>query len=143
MANSAESEIEGRLRSDASRIDADVSSQLHERIAASVHSAKQVRSIALPERRSDSHWWASGLTGIAAALLIIAFINWNRDTTNGVAESTIATTITPEISERFGSFPLKAQTADLTGPLEEELLKLQSDLEKAREAVERDLRSTL
>ncbi len=37
-------------------------------------------------------------------------------------------------------FPLIAETADWATPLEEELRALQSDLEKARENVERDLR---
>jgi hypothetical protein len=77
-----------------------------------------------------------------AVLLVIVMVEWNRDVPDGLpAEPTAATA--PEIIEFFGVLPLKARTADLTGPLEDELLHLQSDLEKARLSVERDLRSAL
>jgi hypothetical protein len=69
----------------------------------------------------------------------------NRNQDDGVVPSAdeVAATVTPEIAQRLGSIPLNVRTADLTGPLEEELLRLQSDLEKARSKVEQDIRSTL
>jgi hypothetical protein len=38
--------------------------------------------------------------------------------------------------------PLRVKTADLAAPLEDELQNLRSDLEKARDNVERDLKFT-
>jgi hypothetical protein len=57
--------------------------------------------------------------------------------------SAAVTTTTPQVMEIYRPFPLNARTADLTEPLEEELQHLQSDLEKARVSVVRDLRSAL
>jgi hypothetical protein len=45
----------------------------------------------------------------------------------------------PEYIREFEQLPLRAKTADLTAPLEEELKNLRSDLERARENVEQDL----
>ena len=132
-------EFERRLLADANDIRADVSPQLRARINASIRSAAEQRTVPVAPGTRESFWWASSLTGIAAALLVIVLINWNREP---VPEPASVTTVTPEISERPGSIPLKVKTADLTGPLEEELQHLQSDLEKARETVEGDLRLT-
>jgi hypothetical protein len=137
-------DLEQRLREDAGTIDAEVSPQLQQRIAASIHSTKQLRSVSSPQRHKSSYWWASSLTGVTAALLIILLINQDREAGRQPDESSdMVTTTTPEVMEMYRPFPLSARTADLTEPLEEELQHLQSDLEKARESVVRDLRSAL
>jgi hypothetical protein len=149
MARYEDGDVEQRLRADALEVRVDASPELRARIDASIRSAAQIRSV--PDARDSvkgnrSSWWASGLTGLAAALLIILLIDNNREGNDSVVphtEERIATTVTPEVSERLGTLPLKVRTADLTGPLEEELVHLQADLEKARQSVERDLRSTL
>jgi hypothetical protein len=149
MARYKDGDLEQRLREDALDIRVDASPELRARIDASIHSAAQIRTVPAArdsDKRGGPSWWASGLTGLAAALLIILLINNNREDRNSVVPETeqrVATTVTPEVSERLGTLPLKVRTADLTGPLEEELVHLQADLEKARQSVERDLRSTL
>lgn len=143
MTNPETGDLKQRLREDASQIDATVSPQLRQRIAASIHSAKQVRSVAAPGHRSRSYWWASSLTGITAALLIILLVGKDRDAPNARPEIGTVTTVTPEVTDVFRPFPLDARTAVLTEPLEEELQHLQSDLEKARDNVKRDLRNAL
>jgi hypothetical protein len=88
-----------------------------------------------------SLWFASSLTGLAAAIGVIVVLNWNRGEVE-LPPATVADTPSVTDQEEFRGFPLNAQTADLTEPLQEELLNLQADLEKARESVEKDLRST-
>ncbi len=149
MARYEDGDLERRLRADALAIHVNASPELRARIDASIRSVAQIRSVPAVRdsgKRGGSNWWASGLTGLAAALLIILLINTNRDRSQSPvpdADESVATTVTPEVSERLGSLPLKVRTADLTSPLEEELVRLQADLEKARQSVERDLRSTL
>jgi hypothetical protein len=126
--------LERRLKEDAGLISADLSPELQERIRASLESTHPADQT--PQRSQTEGirlWWASSLTGLAAAALIIVFINWNdEEITDPVPSGT--TWPIP------AGFPLKAETAEWTSPLEEELRNLQSDLEKAREEVERDLR---
>jgi len=149
MARYEDDNLEQRLRADALDIDVDTSPELRARIDASIRSVAPIRSVPAARdsgKRGGASWWASGLTGLAAALLIILLINNNREGRNSVipdTEESVASTVTPEVSERLGTLPLKVRTADLTSPLEEELVHLQADLEKARQSVERDLRSTL
>jgi hypothetical protein len=131
--------LERRLKEDASLIKAELAPELQERIRASLEStqpAKQApRAIKTP---GTSLWWASSLTGLAAAALLIVVINWN----GGVEPvDEVSDAAPPGITWSIQSgFPLSAETAEWTAPLEEELKNLQSDLEKARESVERDLR---
>ncbi len=83
-------------------------------------------------------WWASSLTGLVAAALVIVLVNWNF---TGEPVENLSDSAPPETGWPIPSgFPLNAETADWTTPLEEELKNLQSDLEKARDSVERDLR---
>lgn len=146
MARREDTDLEQRLRADARQVNAEVSPELRSRIGASIRAAGQVRSRPAEREAGLPNWWVSGLTGLAAATLIIFLINTNRDGNGPPGRDTgeaVATTVTPEVGERLGSFPLRVRTADLTSPLEEELIHLQEDLEKVRESVERDLRSTL
>ncbi|MCI0518522.1 MAG: hypothetical protein L0Y45_11905 [Woeseiaceae bacterium] len=149
MTRHEDSDLEQRLRADAQQIVADVSPELRARIDASIRSVAPIRSVPASrdaDRSGGPGWWASGLTGLAAALLIILLVNTNRSsgpTPDSVTEDNVATTVTPEVSESLVTLPLKVRTADLTGPLEEELLRLQADIEKARQTVERDLHLTL
>ncbi len=148
MARYEDTDLEQRLRADAMDIRVNASPELRARIDASIRSVAQTRSVPATREAGEpggSSWWASGLTGLAAALLIILLINANREDGQPLVPDTedgIASTVTPEVSERLGTLPLKVRTADLTSPLEEELVHLQADLEKARQSVERDLRST-
>lgn len=149
MARFEDMDLEQRLRNDAQQIRAEISPELRARISASIRSVAPIRSVPASHDSRGSRgpgWWASGLTGLAAALLIILLVNTDRGSepiAPGATDESIATTITPELGENLGTLPLKVRTADLTGPLEEELVRLQADIEKARERVERDLHLTL
>ena len=105
-------DFEKRLSGDAEDIRVEVGPELRARIDASVHGAGRVE----PERdRSGaiiSLWWASSLTGLAAAAVIIAVMNWNRPAS--VPEDSAAeTTVVPHYVERIQEqFPVSATTAE-------------------------------
>ena len=120
-----------RLRDDAARIDVDVSDELDRRIEASLHAAKPQA----PERplvRPPLFWWASTITGIAAAVAVIAIVNLQVREPSEPAVPVDLMATAPRIE-------LHAEAAMLTAPLQEELDKLQSDLKKAEEKVRRDI----
>lgn len=130
--------LDKRLKDDAGLIRADISPEMQERIRASISSTYPVdQELQRPETRGVSLWLSSSLTGLAAAALVIVLVNWK--TTVEPLEETSPTPSQTILSIPTG-FPLSAETAELTIPLEEELRNLQSDLEKARENVERDLK---
>jgi hypothetical protein len=88
-------------------------------------------------------WWASSLTGLAAAAAVIALLNWNRPDPEPVLPEQTAFQVVPDAREYLqqiqGRLPLRAETADFKHGLEDELVKLQADFEKARENVNRDI----
>ena len=132
--------LERRLKEDAERIPADVGPQLRERIRASLEAIPPVESM---PRRTDrpgfSLWLTSSLAGLAGALLVIAIVNWDRGAEPGAETASEPQTMWPI----QGGASLTTETAEWTAPLEDELEKLKSDLEKAKENVERDLRLSL
>ena len=78
-------------------------------------------------------WWASSLTGVAAAIVLIAIVN---------LQGSIPGTPTTEPAAQplvLPSIEWKAETAVLVSPLEEEYENLQSDFEKAEEALKQDI----
>ena len=121
-----------RLRADADRIDVEVSAELEQRIEASLRAVEPAKERSRPLARPPWFWLASTLTGVAAAVAVIAIVNWQA------ADETLAplpvpvATVTPMID-------LNAEAAMLTSPLQEELENLQSDLKKAEEKVRRDI----
>ena len=123
-----------QLREDAEQIECSISPQLDERIRASLHglSPEPVEKPA-PVQRPVSFWWASSLTGIAAAVAVIAILNVQGP---GPEPDTIIPTETPFI---LPIVEWKAETAVLTSPLQQEIEDLQSDLKKAEEAVKEDI----
>ena len=131
--------LEKRLKDDAGLIKVDLAPELQERIRASLESTEQAKQTPQTTKTpGTSLWWASSLTGLAAAALFIVVINWNGGV-EPVGE--VSDPAPPGIRWAIQSgFPLTAKTAEWTAPLEEELKNLRSDLEKARESVERDLR---
>jgi len=123
-----------RLRDDADQIESTISNELDERIRASLQGitpevAAQPASIS----KSFSFWFASSLTGIAAAVLVITVVNIRAPepgtaSTEPVSQALVLPTIQWE-----------ARTAVLTTPLEQEIEDLQSDLKKAEEAIKQDI----
>ena len=117
-----------QLKRDADNIEVRVSDELDHRIAASLRS---VTPEAPRERaRPVGFWWASSLTGIAAAAAVILIINLQQDEPAAPPQDIVVTV--PAID-------WQTETAALTGPLQQELEDLQSDLEKAEKKVREDI----
>jgi len=122
-----------QLRDDAQRIDVTVSDELDRRIDASLRAVtpEPEEHRAVPAARSPLFWWASTITGVAAAIAVIAIVNWR------MPEQPVTPPI--DLVATVPAIDLKAETAMLTTPLQEELDRLQSDLRKAEEKVKRDI----
>ncbi len=122
-----------QLRADADRIDVAVSAELDRRIDASLRAVTPEAEVQRPPpiARPPLFWWASTLTGIAAAIAVIAIVNLRAPEQPVAPELDLVATVPP--------IELKAETAMLTAPLQEELERLQSDLKKAEEKVKRDI----
>jgi len=135
-------EFAKRLKEDAAGIQVDISPELEARIAASIHATeRETGSVDVPIRHR-SYWWASSLTGLAAAALIIALLNWNAvDEPKETTEEQVASVVPEYVRQLNSDFSLKVENADFAEPLEDELEKLKADIEKARNNVRRDLKS--
>ena len=134
-------DLERQLKADAAAIPAEVSPELQKRIAASLQAADTAETSANPARARISSWWISGLTGVACALLLLVLFN-RTEPLPAIEPDTVpvASTVPDSPPADQVEFPLRAEAAEFAEPLEDELEKLQSDLEKAREAVEAELR---
>ena len=127
-------ELASRLRKDADSIDATVSDELDNRIRASLRGMTPMTDeVPTKERtRRAGFWWASSLTGIAAAAAIIAIINSPQEVIAPPATPTNILAAVPTIN-------FKTKTAVMTAQLQEELDNLQSDLKKAEKRVREDI----
>ncbi len=123
-----------RLRHDAENIDAKVSDELDRRIRASLNGVTPAtdRQASTPPARPAGFWWASSLTGIAAAVAVIAIINSQQDVP--VPQATPA-----NIFAAVPTIDLKAETAVMTSPLQQELDALQSDIKKAEKLLREEV----
>ena len=123
-----------QLKRDAETIEVEVSDELDRRIVASLQGVRPEREA--PRHRPAVFWWASSLTGVAAALVLIAIFNARseRDELPQPTPDTspVATAVSPIIE-------WNAQSAMLTSPLRQELDDLQSDIDKARRKVREDI----
>ena len=125
-----------KLRADAEQIEVSISPQLEDRIRASLESVTQDRPQAASKQQPRSFWWASSLTGIAAAAAVIAIINISGPD----PDTAVTQPPPPSLSASRIDFNLKP--AVLTQTLEQELQDIQSDLKKAEQAVRDDLPQT-
>jgi hypothetical protein len=133
-------EFENRLKSDAENIDATISPELRSRIDASLRATEQIRPVPETPGPGIQLWWASSLTGLAAAVIVIVLINWNTPVTEEPTPEPVVSETVPEQSDDIQSlYPPRLKTADFTNPLEEELLKLQADIDRARARVREDV----
>lgn len=128
-----------RLQQDAGAIEAKVPPELRARIDASLEGVTPLRAAGratVPVRL----WWASSLTGLAAAAAVIAIVNWNGDTP-ATLPATPALPVAVTVPDNAEPVPnaLEIRTADFVSPLENELERLRADIEKARESVREDL----
>ena len=135
-------EFERRLKRDADEIRVEASPELRARIEASLHAVTPVRPVAARADATAGLWLASSLAGLAAAVIVIVLINWRSPepvVVEPLARETVPETIPEYRGELFGRLPLSAESAVLTAPLEDELMKLKADVEKARESVKDDI----
>jgi hypothetical protein len=126
-----------QLKTDAARIEVQVSDELENRIAASLQGVTPLQQ--KPQKapqRSALFWWASSLSGVAAALAVIAILNAESPLDAPEVEFA-ATSPVPEIDSPIIDW--KTESAMLTRPLQQELEDLQSDIKKAEEKVKRDV----
>ena len=123
-----------QLRDDAHSIECSVSEELDDRIRASLEGIQpEAGQRPRRESKSFSFWWASSLTGVAAAIVTIAFINLQVPDAGPVStESNPQPLVIPTVQWH-------TETAVLTSPLEQEFEDLQADLKKAEEAVKQDI----
>lgn len=136
-------ELTKRLKKDAAAIQADVSPELAARIAASMQASERETSSADVPARHHAFWWASSLTGMAVAAIVLALLNWNTAKEPlEVPEPPFASVVPESVRQLNRNFALRVENADFSEPLEDELEKLKADLEKARNNVRRDLRDT-
>ena len=126
--------LANRLRHDAENIDAKVSDELDRRIRASINGLTPAtdREASTPPSRPAGFWWASSLTGIAAAVAVIAIVNSQQDAP--VPQATPA-----NIFAAVPTIDLKTETAMMTSPLQQELDALQSDIKKAERRVREEI----
>ena len=121
-----------RLRDDAANINVEVSAELDERIRASLEGVtpERPRDDVVPQR-PRSMWWASSLTGIAAAIVVVVLVNLNQpEPQPATTTAQFIPTFTPT---------LIARPAVMTAPLQRELEDLEADFKKAEEAVRKDI----
>ena len=129
-----------QLREDAATIDAEISAELDSRIRASLaaiepDAAPRQRE---PRRRPVFFWLASSLTGVAAALAVIAVLNIvDMEEPEAVSRTVADNTLQPI---EIPVLDLDVEAAMLTSPLAQELEDLQADLRKAEEVVRGDVR---
>lgn len=140
-------DFEKCLKRDAQQIRIEPSPELQLRIDASLRAAREIGPATRRSTPSTTFWLISSLTGLAAAALVLLLIEWNQedlvppaDAVARVEEPTSFVNL-PE-DWMTGEFPLNVKSADLTRSLEQELIDLQADLERARENVEQDVKNT-
>jgi hypothetical protein len=133
--------LASKLRADAANIDAQISAQLDSRIRASLNAIEpEVARQRQPVRRPVSFWLASSLTGITAALALIAALNMiDSNEPEPVPQNVVGNTV-PPVGIPVLELDLEVEAAMLTGPLARELEDLQADLKKAEELVRGDVR---
>ena len=134
-------EFEKRLKQDADAIRTEISPELTSRIEASLAGVEPIRPVEKePMSTPVNLWWASSLTGLAAAVIVIAVVNWNPPAVDDVPDVAGPVITVPPDDVLIDELPdWDIRTVEFASPLEEELDNLKSDLEKAREKVREDL----
>lgn len=128
-------DLTSKLRRDAGRIGVEVGPEFDERLRASLERAAIRQPPTEPARKPvASFWWASSLTGIAAAIGLIALINFGRQQSPEPPDLSMA-----DVVEPLEMPLLKARKAVMTTPLHRELDNLESDLRKAENALREDM----
>lgn len=127
--------LANRLRQDAEAIEVSVSDELDDRIMASLRGVtpRDSNAARAEKTRPAGFWWASSLTGIAAAAAVILIINTQQ------SEPPPAPATPANILAAVPVVDWQAETAMMTGQLQQELDNLQSDIKKAEKQVREDI----
>jgi hypothetical protein len=137
--------LEQRLQQDAEEIRPTLAPEVSARLMARIKDTQQVARREGHGKSRMSWWLASSLTGVVAAAVVLAVVN--RPVTlapdHPSATPSIAQATPDEAAAIDSGLKLKLQSVVMTTPLEEELQNLESDFEKAREAVRRELRGSI
>ncbi len=133
--------FEQRLKRDADNIRAEITPDLRERVDASIRGTQRIKPVPDATSPGINLWWTSSLTGLAAAVIVIVLINWNRPVAEPVPVEPVAHRTVPRAIDELQGFspPRLIKTAEFTTPLEEELARLQADIERARATVRKDI----
>jgi hypothetical protein len=122
-----------RLHDDAERIEVTVSAELEQRISASLHAiAQEPAALSVRPKRPISMWWASSITGVAAAVAMIAIISTQDPAPQSRTEPAYSPLVLPNVD-------WNAKSAVLVGPLQQEYENLQADLKKAEKVLKEDI----
>jgi hypothetical protein len=134
-------EFENRLKRDAEAVKAEISPQLRSRIDASLRGVEPIRPVAAARPAANRLWWASSLTGLAAVIALVLIGTFNKPEPINVQEVDVVARTEPPMPVDLPllSPELDIRSAEFISPLEEELLKLQADIERARENVREDV----
>ncbi len=138
--------LDQKLKQDADAIEATITPALQARLDATLHALEPKSPPATKSRPGLGWWWLSSLTGVAAALLLIVYMNRGE-----VAQETVAPVVVeapPDVNiAPLVEKPLDIRSAeyaeDIADPLAEELRNQQTEFEKAREKLGFDVDKTL
>ena len=126
-----------QLKDDAAQIDVRISDEFDRRMAASLEGVTpEAPHVPVLRQRPATFWWASSLTGVAAALVLIAVINSHSQIEDA---EIVPPTMSPVSVATIPAIDWKAESAMLTRPLQRELEDLQADLKKAEEKVKKEI----
>jgi len=137
-------EFEKRLKTDAKAVKAEISPELRSRIDASLRGVEPIRPVPETRQGPNRFWWASSLTGLTAVIALVVIGSFNKPDSGSVQEVDVVAQTEPPIPVDFPLLvpELDIRSADFTSPLEEELLNLEADLDKARKNVRDDVEFT-
>lgn len=130
-------DFDRKLKRDAGEIPAGITPELQARIRASLEAQAPPRPRPQPSTPRRA-WLAAGLTGAAAAGLLITLLPRGPEPRSMVEAPPVRTA--PDYVTTFErGWPLEVEQAQLTAPLEQELENLRADLEQARRSVAEDM----
>ncbi|MGB5353479.1 MAG: hypothetical protein WBN32_07720 [Woeseia sp.] len=129
--------FEQRLKHDAAAIDAEVAPELRARIDVNLEPVARRQPNSAP---GVSAFWPA-FAGVAG-LAVLAFLLLPAEKEAADPETQFSATPV-YLAQQPLPMPLRLQPVELTEPLEQELQLLRADLERVRQSIARELRSTL
>ena len=124
--------FEKKLKDDAGDIRVAVSPELDDRIRASLESVSPVAPRKEHRNRPAWFWWASSLTGAAAAAVVLAVMNLGGEDVEQAppAVATVPAIAVPKLDVRPAMAPLETELENLRGDLERAEKVMRGDLDR-------------